>query len=366
MSKYQSDAELIENYAKRQKTWRMIGLVAVLAFFVIAAVILIPKFTGKADGTGSGTGSGPKVSSADLAANRDRMKPSEIKAAEKNLVKSTSVSGEESSGDGSGKPVLSVNDAVAAKLNAPPKTGDEPNSLASPDAPVDGLRERIIQLDAADTKQRHATADEVVAKFLEASTPEEKAAYVVDSARVLPLMRDFYSREGVSGDAIGNLVGRTFYKIKGKDFVIEQRRVGDGSRNVVFVGLMDSGDGNYKIDWESMVAYSEMGWETFLKLRPSDPVLFRCYAVPEAYYNFQYSDPDKWMCVKLINHRTLDAMYGYVEIGSETQGQLVAALRKRIPASVLVRISFPEGSKGRNLVKIDELVQDTWLVVPTS
>ena len=367
MSQPETEQDLYLKYQRQQRRLKIIGIVAVVAFFAVALTTILPRFLKKTESERKTT-----VSSADLDAAKEHLKPSEIARIEQKAILATEAKAAEEAAVGGeiAASVLEVDEKVEEKLvpaEPPAPLPPEEAAVAAEEQikeqVVGDMKEIVVQPGGLALEAKNERVNAVVEKFLAATTIEEKVELVLDKERVLPLMRQFYARESEGMDSLGELVSRSFYHIKGHEYAIEERKLGDGSGNSIYVGLRNVGDNVFKIDWESMVAYGNLAWDQFLNVRPTEPVLFRCYATAEDYYNYQFKDQNKWQCYKLLNHRTLDSMYGYVERDSESGRSLAVAVQKRSPASVILTLSIPEGTEGGRLVLIDEFVQDTWLIV---
>ena len=46
----------------------------------------------------------------------------------------------------------------------------------------------------------------------------------------------------------------------------------------ISVVIEETGEGKYRVDWESSVSYGELDWKEFLKVRQADPTLPRVIA----------------------------------------------------------------------------------------
>lgn|GEM_PF-2393102 len=377
--KSHTEEDLFQQYLRRQRRWKWIGAGVLALFFIAFGRTVGPRIFG--DGKPEKT----RVANADLEAARDNMKPSDIKRLEKRAEKSADLQDDSTTASVTSKAgkVLSADEALESKLAPVIPDRDFASELGDlgvegviaaqeeefQDQSSENLREVFVQPRALALKAKEKRLEAVIEGFVAAKTAEEKAAYVIDPIRVLPLMRKFYARERAGSDEVGPLLLRSFYFIQGYEYAIEERVLGDGTGQPLYVGLRNNGGNEFKIDWESMVAYGDLSWDEFFTQRPTEPTLFRCYVVPDNYYNFDYSDQEKWMSFKLINHRTLDSFNAYTERGSEVHQQLMQAFAKRssaagapAPASVMIRVSVAPGTKGNRMAQIDEFLQDTWLV----
>ena len=51
------------------------------------------------------------------------------------------------------------------------------------------------------------------------------------------------------------------------------------------------------IRWEEAVGWTETPWDEVVKTRPEEPVVVKVVAVVDDYYNYDYRDEVKWLCV---------------------------------------------------------------------
>lgn len=334
------DEILFLRYLRRRRFYILLAATITFASLATAAYLSIPKLLDRRATRAS-------VTSADLEASKTRLKKSQRERLQKS-VRNDEVS----------LPKLEPNPSIRAKLGFKGFVAD---------VKIDDivLPERVIQPQSHELAAKNAAVDATIEGYRSAKSPEEKSAYVVDPRRVLPLMRRFHAREADNLDLTGNLVRRTYYKLKGNEYAIDQRKLDNGSNRPIYVALRATGkNGEFKIDWESLVGYGELSWDELLSLRPEKPVLFRCYALRDNYHNFGYSDPTRWSCIQLINHQSGETIYGYVRKGTRADEKIFRALKARSPATLTLRLSFPSNIEaGHRQVRIDEVVQSTWLVV---
>lgn len=125
-------------------------------------------------------------------------------------------------------------------------------------------------------------------------------------------------------------------------------------------------DGQFLLDWESFIGYSEISWSEFKKQRSAAPLLFRAFAAASDYYNFEFADQkDKYLAVNLLSPDGVESVHGYCERRSQLGTQLQEILGKHEgEAGVTLRLAFPENAESNHCVRIVELVSDRWLILP--
>ncbi len=130
------------------------------------------------------------------------------------------------------------------------------------------------------------------------------------------------------------------------------------------IALLENDDGVFRVDWESYVAYGEMPLAELFDKRPTTPTLFRLFAAPSDYYNFEYQDPARYVSVVLAHRDEPPTFYGFAERDSEVGRALFTLLATSTEAiAVTIRLSFPAGSEATDCVRIDELIAPNWMPV---
>ena len=116
---------------------------------------------------------------------------------------------------------------------------------------------------------------------------------------------------------------------------------------------------NIKIDWECWVGWSEMPWEEFLTKKPVEPVLFRVTLSAVDYYNFAFSDEQKWKSWYIIAPDGMRMIYGYSERNSQVNSQLVLDPDSN-QAAMILSLRFPDKATSGNQVIIDKFIAPGW------
>lgn len=339
-----SDKDFFLAHQRKKKGLLLLIAAVVVGFFIVIGLRTIPKLQLLSDQE-------TEVKPEDLESLKTRLSRSEVKKLEAQAIeKEVTASAKQS------EVVLTLNPLLERKLTFE-TVWDNPDERKAV-----LLGDRITQPSAAEIKEKTLKVDAVIEGFQSAESINEKAAYVLNPEKIIPLMHEYYER-GEGFDSIGELVRRSYYNLQGVEYAIDQRIIDNEKNHTIFLALRNTGENEFKIDWESMVGYGDIGWDEISHSRPEEPVQFRCYAALDDYYNFAFYDSDRWQCVRLFNQRTLDTIYGYIEKGGSLETRLQRALANRNPAALFLRVSVPHGMAGKRQVTIDEIIQDTWLVI---
>ncbi|MEM8953099.1 MAG: hypothetical protein AAGD22_03010 [Verrucomicrobiota bacterium] len=207
-------------------------------------------------------------------------------------------------------------------------------------------------------------AREVVFSFLDSGTVEERLKWVRDVDRVEPLMREYYGRRGMEEEPYRRLMdpasagaGWTFFDLAGLQFVLVEME--NYTLKVLVLEFTEEGP---KVDWESWVIYGEMEWTDFKAERPTIPVLMRPVVMESDYFNFGYSDSEKWACYRLTDPELGDGIFGYVARGSGIDKALEELIAQKGSAWPVLTLRWPEGGKSRQQVEIVELLSKRWVM----
>lgn len=134
-----------------------------------------------------------------------------------------------------------------------------------------------------------------------AKTPEEMASLVRNPEEMLPKMQTFY-KNNASLVSLPHKFERTSprtvgYEINGRTFVRFEGRC-DG-RPVKFA--FEQTQYGWRLDWESLIGYSQMPWSGFLEDRPQGDHEFRVLAKVTTDGVLEY-DRQQYLCLHLVDH----------------------------------------------------------------
>jgi hypothetical protein len=203
------------------------------------------------------------------------------------------------------------------------------------------------------------SAQPIARKFLAATEVSQIFDLVSDGARVKSKILDYYPNGKITPTGLSkfNSSGNVSYKdsfaavsILTTDF--EQKQL----------AFIDGEDG-LKIDWESWVGWSELPWDKLLEIRPDKPILVRVMLKWVDYYNFGFSDENKWRSYRLLSPEGEHMLYGYAERNSLLDQRMRPGEQKATVA-VTLKIHFPDGESTGKQVIIDEYIADGWVVLP--
>ena len=173
-------------------------------------------------------------------------------------------------------------------------------------------------------------ATAVVQKFLAASTPEAKAAWVTDPDRTVPRMADWYARHaggGAQSEAVIGPSSQGFYATPGDRMAVSEVPVEiEGSAPLTY--LVEHRPEGPRIAWAESVGYSPMEWKRLVgQFCREEPVRLRLLACRDDYYNFAFAAGGEFSCIRLHDPQTMELLgFGYVRRTAEMDQTLEISL----------------------------------------
>lgn len=201
-----------------------------------------------------------------------------------------------------------------------------------------------------------------IAAFLSAKNITERLEYVRDRALVEKMMRDYYER-GKDGPIPFEKVEEIEINPEGENtFAYNVSLSSGGTRRML---VAKDGNGKYLVDWASFVLYGEMDWQTFMEKKPQNPVLMRVLVASDNYYAEEFSDKNRYGCLKLTDpgQESSPPIYAYFTSSSTLGRSLNFVLRSSLDQAVpmTLTLKYPSESKVNNQVLIDEMVTQGWV-----
>ncbi len=202
--------------------------------------------------------------------------------------------------------------------------------------------------------------ERVLKGFMEAETIEERAKYVRHPERVLPLMRDFYSRNEFQSRVYRGIRAYQNVPLDGLPFIAIEVKDSVGNFHPL---LIEDGEEGVLIDWESHECFQPVSIEDYVRDRPTDPVSLRVYVSDDYFHSYEFQDKTEYASYRLKFRGSDAVLNGYVKRGTE----LDQKFRKLYPEShkgqwrpLILKVRFLEGGEARNSVLIEELQSQVW------
>lgn len=224
----------------------------------------------------------------------------------------------------------------------------------------------IKELPLKESSEEFTRALELLETYWKTPSWKDRVSLVANSDKVAAMMKDYYEVQGGKDPVPGNLLGKARYEIDGTEILYfsygSSRPTGS-----LEIAMLHGPDGKFLIDWESLTGYGELSFHEFRSQRPSKPVTMRAYVRLFDYYNFEFSDAKRYICIKLISESGDSSIYAYCERGTKLSRWLESDLATTGPTGFkgyLMKLSFPPSAQSNQCVKLEQVVAQRWLKLP--
>ncbi|WP_395736055.1 hypothetical protein [Prosthecobacter sp.] len=249
---------------------------------------------------------------------------------------------------------------IAAPISPAPTTATLPPSSTFP--PESSIRE----LPLLETTDEVAQAIALLEQYWKTPEWKDRVAMVANAEKVAPLMKDFYETQGGKDPVPGSMSTKARYQINNTEILYfsysSSRPTGS-----LEVAMLRGPQGNFLIDWESLAGYGEMSFHEFRNQRPTKAVLMRGYVRLFEYYNFEFSDSKRYLCIKLMSENGENSVYAYCERGSQLARSIDADLVSTGPSGFkgyTMLVSFPPNAQSNQCVNLEKVLAQRWLNLP--
>jgi hypothetical protein len=230
------------------------------------------------------------------------------------------------------------------QMLTPPAAVKNPDEAAIP--PADQRSEAALL----------AEAESMARKFLEATTVEELLPLVRNPAVAEARIREFYPEGEIEAPGMQALGPGEALSVRDKLVSLAVRTRDFEEKSLAFI---DTPQG-LKIDWESWAGWSEISWKEFMATKPTSSHVFRVILAPVDYYNFEFTDDQKWQSYRMESPDHEHSLYGYAEKGTVLNGRILTDKdTKRI--NLMLSLKFPAGATSNNQVEIERFVAEGWV-----
>lgn len=198
--------------------------------------------------------------------------------------------------------------------------------------------------------------------FLDAKTPTERLRLVRDQLMLEPKFRRYYT-EYPAGPIAYTQIKQVGDGGSGMTFVFDVV-LANGEERRAIVGKTVAG--TYLVDWASFVIYSDKKWSDFMEDKTTEPVLFRVLAIREDHFEGEFTDSNKFGCVKLVDpvDHSSPPIYAYYSLstilGREMEFVLKQSMGQAIP--LILTLKYPDvNSTSENQVLVVERIAEGWV-----
>lgn len=220
----------------------------------------------------------------------------------------------------------------------------------------------LVRLPDAVTPEQLTATTTVLQKFWQATTWQDKLAYVHDAARVRLLLEAYYGAQRNKDPVSGKLLHSDRYKHGNQELIVHSYAGLQPGTEVAAILLLEA-DGSHKLDWESYVGWGDLPVQEFKKLRPTAAKTFRLNAKLDDSYKGEFSDPASYLVVELQSPDGLDSVHGYCDKGSPIATALLQATAGGGFTKLTVSLQYSAEGKTSESAQVVRVVADHWLVL---
>lgn len=222
-----------------------------------------------------------------------------------------------------------------------------------------------------DAREMMHVIEQVCRDYLVATTVNEKSKYVSHREKVLPMMREYYSRNVLTASELISLDVRLSSDSNLRIFwIVDCVLKGmEGPQRLV---VAQKDQNKFEVVWELDVVYQPMTAKGFIKNRPEGAIPFRLMVKAKAksgFYGYSFSDYKKYRCFQLFFPNEERFLWGYTEIGSEAD-KLVYDAYKAVSVKgsneggypMMLGLRFLPEDGSQKSVLIDHFIDKDWMI----
>ena len=209
--------------------------------------------------------------------------------------------------------------------------------------------------DGVDGTRAFYVARGVLDKYFASASIEEMARYVRHPELTLPRMKNFYKRTPAN-EMVEKLEDPVELQVEEINFISLVLTLQGKSAQFVSLEIPTLDTYELRIDWESMVHWSDVPWDEFMSQEMTEAHDFRVVLQPDDYPAEPYDDKKRWICFKLYSPGNVGKDYGfcfgYVEVNSPTAISMILPLRHaneggQVTFNAILSLRFTPESRGR-------------------
>lgn len=224
------------------------------------------------------------------------------------------------------------------------------------------IKELPLQADSEEVIQALALLDQ----YWNTPSWKDRIPLVAHSEAVAARMKDYYETQGGKDPVPGNMMSKARYEIDGTE-ILYFRYSSSRPTGSLEIAMLRGPDKKFLIDWESLTGYGEMSFHEFRAQRPTKPVLMRTYVRLFDYYNYEFADAKRHLCVKLISENGESSIYGYCERGTPLARWIESDLATTGPTGFkgyIMMLSFPPHAQSNQCVNLERVMTPRWIKLP--
>jgi len=223
-------------------------------------------------------------------------------------------------------------------------------------------------LDREERAEVEAIYDELIDRlrsFLLADNIEDKAKFIRQPDRVIPLMKKYYEKHEIKVITDDRFSVFRPTTINNRAFWVTALDNESGG-DVTPVLIEQTEDNRLLIDWETFVTYQEHDWDQILTDRPEGEYQMRVRASPSDYFLYEFSDRSEWGCLYLTGRGGEKDAYGFFKLDQPFWPELkfyLSHLKNNRELSLVVTLTFPQNTKAEKSTIITDIKSFNWVFV---
>jgi hypothetical protein len=134
----------------------------------------------------------------------------------------------------------------------------------------------------------------------------------------------------------------------------------DGQNVNRLAQLVAGSDGEWRIDFDSYIRNSSLGWEVILS-ENSPPATVRVFVVADTYYNGHFADDSVWQVYALVSPDVEKGLYGYVKRDSPQFRAMQKILEVEANLHRAVLEIKNSSNAGQRQFEITRVIAENWV-----
>ncbi len=205
----------------------------------------------------------------------------------------------------------------------------------------------------------------VTRKFFATTSVDALARLSRHPERVRPLMESYYGGKPIPPQQLTRPpLLQPLTMDNRANFWMGSVDLADKTKRNLIIEIL--GDGEPRIDWETLVCYQPMKWDTFATERPAGKSMdFRVSMERDNFFSHEFADATQWNCFRLTALNSDETLFGYTKVGDEISNSLLALIQQNRGrrTAVILRLNIPEGIQSRRGVVIEKMLSPRWLYI---
>jgi len=190
------------------------------------------------------------------------------------------------------------------------------------------LSRKSPQLQEYESKKTIEALKSCIQNYLSANTVAGISAYSRHPKTVQPLMVDYYRRhsrahlkfKSIEELQATHIQGHSFFLVRSE--VIDLNLKNNPKNTSISLILEQTGEFEFKVDWEVDVFYQPMPWSEYTYKRPLQPLAMRVLVTKDSFYAYAFRDSNRFQCYELKVPGEKNTLFAYAKRRSALNAQL--------------------------------------------